>query len=124
MDLNAVRLALCEAVASATAGAINCYPYPEPQPEYPALRIGMIEALAFHSTTEGGSLIEWTVELIVADTDTEDATLRLEELLPVVADALDTASAPAIVNVTCRGASNFRDQQDSLLCDLLINVHV
>lgn len=127
LDLAAVRAALCAAVTAAD-DTINCYPYPEPQPEYPALRLPTISALATHATTEGGSMIEWVAELIVADPGTEDATQRLEALLPIVLDALDNCATapdvPAIVNVSVRGAGNFRDQQDSLLCDVLINVHV
>lgn len=118
-----LRAALCAAVTAADP-TINCYPYPEPQPEFPALRLPTIDAFAFHATADGGSMVEWTAELIVADPGTEDATARIETLLPVVVDALDTATGAGIVNVVVRGAGNFRSLNDALLCDVLVNVHV
>lgn len=123
MDLAAVRTSLCEAVSAADP-SINCYPLPEPQPEYPAFRLPPITTMTFHATVDGGAQVEWRAQLIVADPDTEDATNRLEALIPVVVDALEAAQSTSIVNVVCSGVDNFRDQTDSLLCDLLITVHV
>jgi hypothetical protein len=124
MDLGAVRRAISNYV-SAQLPDLNCYPFPDPQPEYPALVLDSLDFVTFHATNAGGDVVQFTALLVVALPDVITATEQLESLLPVGL-LIEQATDPSFVNIVSSQASNVRatDQGQALACDLTVTVHV
>jgi hypothetical protein len=126
LDLAAIRDALCAAV-SAAIPELNCYPYPDSQPEFPAMMVPFADLIEFHAVYEyDGSTITIPVQLLVADPDVSVATHNLEALIVAVWLTLEAAvSSTVFVNVVCAGVRNFRrrDQGEGMSCDLAVTVH-
>lgn len=125
MDLAAVRRALC-AYVGGQLDDLNVYPFPDPQPEYPALILDSVDFVTFHQTTGGdGTLVEITALLLVALPDVITATEQLESLFGVGL-LIEQATDPSFVNVVSTQIRNVRatDQGQALAADLAVTVHV
>jgi len=131
IDLAAIRKALGTQLGAALP-AVNVYANAEPQPEYPCLLFGPLDAIEYHVThAVEGVAIEWVPDLIVANPDQESATHNLEGLLSGVGNVVDaieacTPDAGEWSNLVVHEARNFRRMEtlDGYGCELAITVHV
>lgn len=132
IDIAAIRKALGEHLG-ASLPAVNVYAYPEPQPAYPAVVLGVLDGITYHvAHLVAGVVIEWPVDVIVANPDQESATRNLEGLLSGdttnVMLALESAVPPAgeWSQLAVAEARNFHrvDTLDGFGCELIVTVYV
>lgn len=128
-SLAEVRKALGEAIAQAVPG-VNVYAWPEPQPEYPCVRLGDLDTVTYHvATCAEGASIAWDIELMVANADIEQATQQLEALIDDtvgIIGIIEEIESAAWSNLVVAEARNFRrlESLDGYGCDLALTVHV
>lgn len=127
LDVAAIRAAITTELAAAMPG-LNVYAYPDPQVEYPAFTLPEFEGLVFHASLGcHGVAFAWTAELLVAGAEVVSALEQLEQLVPLVALALENMpvdGAPfAQLNVARADNVRKRGEQGAYSADLVLEVH-
>jgi hypothetical protein len=86
---------------------LNTYPYPDPQPAYPALMLPRIDLMSLHASDCGGVEIGMRAELLVGLAEPDTTTANLEALFGVAEVLEDTPPSAELYSRTPRRARSW-----------------